>query len=150
VPLKPSVLRAVWACARERNVSREELHEAIWAGWRKQSVNELTDAEACQLLDGLRGKRRSTKTGADYHRRQAMGTHGRRDALADPTYLANQTEKDLAWRIAGNLGWCLDAYNCFVERQLGKTGGIVTMADYNRVMWALKAIQRRQAQQLGK
>jgi hypothetical protein len=140
MPLKPALLRAIWACAREHNVSNEEVHDAIQAGFSLSSVKDLTDAQAHQLLDGLRGKRRSD---TDYARRQAAHYHGRRGVAADPTYLANQAELDLAWRTAANLGWSIDGFNGFVERQLGRSGGIRTMAEFNKVMWALKAIQRR-------
>lgn len=83
MPLKPALMRAIYACARENRISNEEIHEAIAAGWKKTSVKDLTDFQARQLLDGMRGF-----TGArDYQRRQAQHFHGKKDydASADPS-----------------------------------------------------------------
>ncbi|MFB3828941.1 MAG: hypothetical protein ACE15B_19400 [Bryobacteraceae bacterium] len=143
-------IRAIFATAREHGISSEEVHDAIWAGWEKKSVKDLTTAEACQLLDGLRGRRRSTRSGCDSRRRHAMGNHGRRDydRSQDPNYVINEREMQMLREAAALRNWDEGVLTRFIERQLGRPE-IRTMAEFNRVFWPLKAMNRREGKYNG-
>jgi hypothetical protein len=140
--LNAKLLRTIWAVARERHISGEEVHEAIQAGFSKQSLRELTSAEACQLLDGMRGKRREAGSWA---RGQAQAYAGRKKApVNDPEYLVNETELALLAKTAGELGMSSDRLAEFCTRQI-KVAAPRVMREFNKVFWALKAMQRRRA-----
>lgn len=138
---KPSLLKAIWAVARERGISNEEVHEAIFAGWQKTSVKDLTDFEANRLLDGMRGNR--SRPGLSFGRRQAMQQHGRKDDPRDDAeYLVTASEILLLLRAALQRHWTEDTLQAFCLKKIGvKTPR--TMREFNKVFWALKAMQRR-------
>jgi hypothetical protein len=138
-----ALLRTIHACAREHNVDRDGLHEAI-ALWKKTSLKELTRAEAFRLLDGLRGKSPVAYTKRDPHRRRAQNAHGRRDydASADAIYPAAEPEHQLLRDAAALRNWDEATLTAFIDRQLGKPV-VVTLADFNKVFWALKSMNRR-------
>jgi hypothetical protein len=142
---KPNLIRAIYARAREHGVSREEIHDAIRAGWQKASVKDLTDPEAFQLLDGLAGRRAGTVSGCSPSRRQAMANHGRRDydRSKDPSFLVKEREMQMLREAAALRNWDDATLDRFIERQIGKTE-IRTMAEFNRVFWPIKTMNRRQ------
>lgn len=138
--LNPKLLKAIWAVARERGLSHEEVHDAIYAGWKKTSVKDLSDFEAHRLLDGMRGKKRG---GISYDRGQAMAYAGRKqNAVDDPAFLINDTERQLLWKAAYSRGWNEDTLRTFCVRTIG-VGEPRTMKEFNKVFWAIKAMQRR-------
>ena len=142
MPLDSKLLRTIYAVAREFGVSNEELHEAIQAGFQKQSLKKLTKREACHLIDGLKGKPASR---LDAGRREAMASHGRKDhrrQAGETEYLVNAAELNLLQRAAALRNWPEATLAAFVERQLGRQT-IRTMAEFNKVFWALKAMNRR-------
>jgi hypothetical protein len=130
-------LHTIYGVARQHNVTDEELHDAIFVGFGKQSLKQLTEAEVAKLLDGIRGRH----AGA---RRQAMARHGRRksDAKKDATYLINARELELLVEAATLRGWSSETLSAFCRRQVGKDRP-VTMAEYNKCLWPLKAMNRR-------
>jgi hypothetical protein len=134
------LMRAIHAAARENKCSNEELHEAIEAGFKLKSLKELTKRQAYALLDGLRGKPRAT----NQPRRDAQAFHGRRgyDASADAIYPVTDREQQLLREAANLRGWNDATLTGFIDRQLGKPV-MVTLADFNKVFWALKAMNRR-------
>jgi hypothetical protein len=141
------LLRAIHACAREHKVDRDGLHEAIEAGFKKKSLKELTRAEAFRLLDGLRGNKpgKYVPRLENPHRRRAQNAHGRKDydASADAIYPAAAPEHQLLRDAATLRKWDDATLTAFIQRQLGKPV-VVTLADFNKVFWALKSMNRRE------
>ncbi len=139
-PLAPSLMRAIYACAREHQVDGEALHEAIHAGFGKASVKELTDRQARQLLDGMRGKVREPQP---WQRREAQAFDGRRKVKVDVHTLINDRERELLREAAALRGWDDSTLAAFAARQTG-TSEIRTMAQFNKVFWPLKSMNRRE------
>jgi hypothetical protein len=133
-------LPAIFAAARERGVTHEELHDTIWMAFKQKSLKDLTPKQSMELLDGLRGR----KSQFSYSRRQAMNAHGRRDYdhRGDAEYLVNARELRMMLEAAELRGWHEETLNAFIERQLGRNS-IRTMVEFNKVFWALKAMNRR-------
>lgn len=142
-PIDSLLIKTIHACARENGVSREEIHEAI-AHFGKTSLKDLTKTEAYRLLDGLRGGKPSPHFTPKPDRRHAQANHGRRDydASADAIYPVTDRERELLREAADLRKWDDATLSRFVERQTGKAV-VVTMADFNRVFWPLKAMNRR-------
>lgn len=132
------LLRAIWACAREHKVDDEALHEAIQAGFQKTSLKQLTRREAYRLLDGLRGNRDTGRAS----RRWAQGNHGRRNIADRTEHLVNEREIEMLREAAARRGWTDDTLHAFIRRQI-KADTIHTMQQFNKVFWALKAMNRR-------
>jgi hypothetical protein len=131
-------LRALWACARECGVDDEGLHDAAFVGFGKTSLKELTEDEASRLLNGMR--KGSGKQLAKRH--WAQGNHGRRDVEDKTEYLVNTREMQMLCEAAALRGWNEEALLKFIARQLGKTE-IRTMKEFNKIFWAVKAMNRR-------
>lgn len=140
---KPELIRTIWAAAREHNVSKDEVHDAIWAGWQKKSVKELVDWEALRLLDGIRGRKPRQGHGP-YERRQAMQQHGRRDQANGGTdFLVTETELGILAGIAKVRGMNEAGLRAFCQRQIGLDAPR-TVREYNKVLWGVKAMIRRE------
>ncbi|HEX4135898.1 MAG TPA: hypothetical protein VHY84_14885 [Bryobacteraceae bacterium] len=141
-PIDTPLLRAIHGAAREHKVSREELHEAILAGCKKTSLKDLTKGEAYRLLDGIRGNQAAPHS--NWRRRDAQAAHGRRnhDASADAIYPATDRERQMLREAADLRQWDDATLTGFIARQLGKPV-LVTLSDFNKVFWALKAMNRR-------
>jgi Protein of unknown function (DUF1018) len=140
MPLDNKLLRTIYAAAREHHISNDDLHASI-ATIGKQSLKDLDAAEACTLLDGIRGIQRHKP----WAKREAMGTAGRRDRRGredNVTHLVTPGEMQRLKEQAGLRGWSPETIAAFVLRQLGKDK-IVTTADCNKVLWALKTMNRR-------
>ncbi len=135
------LLRAIHGAAREHHVSNEELHEAIEAGFKLKSLKALTKRQAYALLDGIRG---NSPLKSDQRRRDAQAFHGRKgyDAGADAIYPVTEREHIMLREAADLRGWDDATLTGFIDRQLGKPV-LVTLADFNKVFWALKAMNRR-------
>jgi hypothetical protein len=137
------LIKAIWAAAREHGISRDEVHDATFAGWKKTSVKQLSDAEARQLLDGMRGKKRRRHIPHD--RRQAMGNDGRKDDPGGTEYLINDSERQLLWQAAFTRDWSEETLRAFCVKMIGIPEP-KTIRQYNKVFWAIKAMQRRDQQ----
>ena len=137
--LEVKYIKAIWAAAREHGVSREGVHDAI-ATWQLTSVKDLNAQQARLLLNGLRGKSGQQK------RRTAVAQQGRRDhdASHEPRYMVKEREMAMLKAAAESRGWNDETLGNFIERQLGKRV-IATLAEFNKVFWAVKAMQRRGA-----
>ena len=132
------VLRAIFGVARECSVSNDELHEAIMAGCRKKSLKDLTRREAFRLMDGLRKTAGQTSP----NRRRAQAAHGRKDVDPDVIYQPTGREWAMLRKAAALRNWSEEALGEFILRQLRRE--IRTLADYNKILWALKAMNRRE------
>lgn len=139
------LLRAIHACARENGCDNEGLHEAIEAGFGKTSLKDLTRAQAYALLDGLRGGKASQHYKPNVWRRNAQGKHGRRhyDASADAIYQVTDREHQMLRDAAAIRSWSDEQLAGFIQRQIGKPI-VTTMAEFNRVFWPLKSMNRRE------
>ncbi len=136
--LDPKYIKAIWAAAREHGVDKESVHDAI-AVWGLTSVKDLNAQQARLLLNGLR------KGGGGQQRRDAVASHGRRgaDTTGQPRYMVTPRERGMLKAAAEARGWNDETLGNFIERQLGKRV-IATLAEFNKVFWALKAMQRRE------
>ncbi|HZL57983.1 MAG TPA: hypothetical protein VFC21_12915, partial [Bryobacteraceae bacterium] len=74
-PIDAPLMRAIHASAREHGVSRDELHEAIQAGFQLKSLKDLTKAQAYKLLDGIRAGRSSDHFKPNARRKAAQASH---------------------------------------------------------------------------
>jgi hypothetical protein len=137
------LLRAIFASARAHGVTNEGLHETIWLTLQKRSLKDLTTDEAMQLLDGLNGKEYRPPQNFSYRRRQAMSLHGRKDhdRSQGAAFLVNEREIKMLGDAAALRGWSAETVAAFIERQVGHE--IRTMADFNKVFWALKRMNKR-------
>jgi hypothetical protein len=138
--LNPKLLRAIYGVAREKGISNEEIHEAAFAGWKVKSLKDLRNNAAIQLIEGMKGKVFEDGRN-DWRRRDAMSWHGRKKQAVDTEYLINEAEINMLKRVARARGWGDEQLAAFTERQLGHA--IRTMADLNKVLWPLKAMNRR-------
>ncbi len=138
--LETKYIRAIWAAAREHGVSKDGVHDAI-ATWGRESVKDLTTQEAKLLLNGLRRDKQK--------RRDAVASHGRRDVdmTGQPTYMVKHREMVMLQAAAESRGWDDEALDKFIARQIGKRV-IATLAEFNKVMWAIKAMQRRDGKEV--
>ena len=135
----PKYIRAIWACAREKGLSSEDVHDAACMLTQKTSLREMTDAECRELLDGFRGGKRRMAP----QRVRAMGIAGRKDADRETgtEWLVNSAEMSMLRKTAMLRGWSEDTLQAFITRQL--KGPVRNIRDLNRVLWAVKAMNRR-------
>jgi hypothetical protein len=139
--------KAIWAAARENNVDRDGVYEAIKVGFSKTSVLALTKMEAQRLITGLRGGKQSANFSAS--RRRAMGGAGRKDAeQQQELHLCNEREHKMLREIASQLGWDSARLQAFCRRQI-KRESPLSMAEFNKVLWALKAMTGRERRRNG-
>lgn len=140
------VLRAIFAAAREKGITHEELHETIWISWQQRSLKDLTAEQAGLLIDGLRGNKPRQYHNGSFAagRRRAMNEHGRKDhdARGDATYLVNAREMEMLREAATLRNWDDATLLKFIARQTGREA-IRTMTEFNKVFWPLKSMNRR-------
>jgi UTP:GlnB (protein PII) uridylyltransferase len=142
-------LPAIFAAAREKGVTHEQLHETIWVSWQKKSLKDLTAEQAGLLIDGLRGKSQGAhryRSNGPFtpRRREAMQAHGRKDydRSGDAVYMVNARELAMLREAAEVRGWSEETLRQFTKRQIGHETPR-TMAELNKVFWPLKAMNRR-------
>jgi len=145
-------LQSMWARRmRTRGIaaadSRELRHEYIAAATdgRARGTKELSFADAKRVLRLLFAEQGSkTMTIADAAAARAAGTHGRKAHYdASGVMLAGEQQFALLATLRHAIGWDQARLDVFVARQLGGAA-IRTMADANRVIWAIKSMMRRQ------
>lgn len=136
-------LPAIFAEARKRGVSHEELHDTIWLAYQKRSLKDLTAAQSIELIQGLRGESEPQRD-IPPDRRRAMNAHGRKDydTTGEAAYMVNDAEMNILRKAATLRGWSDETLHDFVERQLGHRN-VRTMADFNKVLWPLKRMNKR-------
>lgn len=73
----------------------------------------------------------------------AMGTAGRKDSdgAVGTEFLVNSAEMEMLRKAATLRGWSAQTLDAFIARQL--KGPVRTVRDLNRVLWAVKAMNRR-------
>lgn len=113
------------------------------------SFRELTADEANIAIDAvqqhlspelLKRKRPSRRLA------NAYGTAGRRGREQNEVRLADAATLELLDRLRSRLGWSRDRLDLFLKSSKSpvSSGAIRTLAEANRVTWALKGILRRQ------
>lgn len=143
-----TLITAVWALCREKGISEEAMRDVLKLRTGKASLRACTKGELVGMLDALRGQAFLGKSGwRRTDRGRAMQTDGSRrvKAAAAAATLVNERELQMVRDAAARLGWSDAGLAGFVARQLGRSE-IRTMADLNKVFWAMKRIEARRAQ----
>jgi hypothetical protein len=138
-------LRRIFGVARERGITNEEIHEAIWMGFSKKSLKELTPKEIETLVAGMK-KGRAVDPMGGAARRSAMASHGRRQPQAgapNAEYLVRPAELRMLHQVAAARGWSAETLAAFCQRQI-QVDTPRTMRELNKVLWAIKAMNRRE------
>jgi len=134
--------------AKDREVRLGWVADAI--GRQISSFRELRADEANAAIDAiqkllpqelLKRKRPSRRLA------QAYGTAGRRGQEQKEVQLVDAPTMELLYRLLGQLGWTRERLDAFLHSSKSpvRSGVIRTMAEANRVIWALKRMLRRAA-----
>ncbi len=120
------------------------------------SFSELTRDEARQLIDGLKGsmglalteKPQPWRRIRSRERAQAAGTAGRRDASSSLLQMAGPDDFARIDEALHRLGWTRDRYEAWLNSASSPlpekgVGAIRTVAEVNKVWWALKNMLKR-------
>jgi hypothetical protein len=137
MPMSPGVLSAIWARAKQCGWKSDDVYDVIKARFGKEHLGHLKLAEGYALLDAMGG--RESYKGTD--RGKDMARAGRKGETAGATRLVTMQQMGYIQQTAAIRGWDEAALDKFVQRQLGHP--IRTLADYNRVLWGIKAMNRR-------
>lgn len=136
--------RAIYGVCRQEGIDNDLLHLIVEQRFGKTSLKLLTEHECRELLDGLRqrwgGRGVSGLKGTARGRATAM--EGRRDERGQVEHLVNARELALLREAAALRGWSQETLDAFCRRQNGGRA-LRTIGDLNRVLWALKAMNRR-------
>jgi len=133
--------RLAWATAR--------------VGRQITSFSDLTVEDGIRLIDELQGlvghkvpsktpRRRLSRKNAE-----KAGTEGRRDQIHDETTMASAADIERIQKDLDRLGWDSARLEAFLRSPKSPTRGrtqILTLADANKVHWALKHLQPRKEQ----
>jgi hypothetical protein len=119
-------------------------------GRRIASFRELSGLEAAQLIDRLKQLLGQETKVAPSRRRpgrrtaQAYGTAGRRGRNDKEILLVDDETRRLLDGLLAKLGWTSEQLDFFLHsrRSPVKSGTIRTLAEANRVIWALKNMLR--------
>jgi hypothetical protein len=125
-------------------------------GRRVDSFSELTRDEARQLIDGLKGsmgqaffqKPNPWRRIRSRDRAHAAGTAGRRDANLSLIQMASADDLARVDEAIRRLDWTRDRYEAWLRSSSSPVAFkgaaiILTVAEANKVWWALKAMLRR-------
>ena len=113
------------------------------------SFSELRADEAALLIDTLK-RSLGQKVNPPVRRRRdrdqahAYGTAGRRDQASKEIQLVDEATLGLIADLVVQLGWNVDRFNSFLCSRTSpvKSGAVRTLAEANRVIWALKRMLR--------
>lgn len=136
--------RAIYGVCRQEAIDNDLLHLIVEQRFGKTSLKLLTERECRELLDGLRqrGRGRGASGLKGTARGHATATEGRREARGQVEHLVNARELALLREAAALRGWSPETLEAFCRRQNGGRP-LRTIGDLNRVLWALKAMNRR-------
>jgi len=133
-----SYFPAIFARARERGVDEETLRDRVEAISGQRSLRKLKPGQAKELLEALGPSKVQAK-----RRRLAQGNDGRRDVKPDGyVELAGPGDWRLLLAVGEARGWDEGAVRRWCERQI-KRPEPRTMAEHNKCLWGLKAMNRR-------
>ncbi len=149
-------LQTLWGifCRQANRDAKDREARLQWAagaiGRAVVSFRELSLGEANIVIDAiqnllpqelLKRKRPSRRLA------QAYGTAGRRGQEQKEVQLVDAPTMELLYRLLGQLGWTRERLDAFLHSSKSpvRSGVIRTMAEANRVIWALKRMLRRAA-----
>jgi hypothetical protein len=119
-------------------------------GREVSSFTELLPEEAATLIDTLKrslGQKVNppSRRRPDRDQAQAYGTAGRRDQDAKEIQLVDEPTLDLIAGLVVELGWSVERFNSFLVSHTSpvRSGAVRTLAEANRVIWALKDMLRK-------
>ncbi|MGH9804673.1 MAG: hypothetical protein ACRD4D_05835 [Candidatus Acidiferrales bacterium] len=130
---------------RERDRELRHAYIEIVTRGRARETNQLTAADAALVVRRLlRATRRRRRTAYDY----VLGTAGRRGFDDHPEVLVTPAALQLLDRSAAAVGMTRASLDRFIARHYAGVGlrrrsDIRTVADLNRVLWGLRALERR-------
>jgi hypothetical protein len=148
---RSKMMRGLHAEASKRGLSHDGLHELVEKRYGVASLSQLSEAQLREWYREFSGKGFRHRGMGSASRRRAAGAAGRRQPDQPINRSTDQSKvielasaDDIAMLIdlAGQIGWSVTALHKFVARQIGREN-IRTMAEFNKVLWALKAIARR-------
>lgn len=136
------------------HVESERTARLAWAseilGREVSSFTALCSDEAALLIDTL--KRALGQKVTPPRRRPgrdqafAYGTAGRRNQVSNEIQLVDEATLDLIAHLAIRLGWTVERFDVFLLSPSSpvRSGAIRTLAEANRIIWALKNMLRHQ------
>ena len=153
--LRKMALKALHAEATKRGLAHSYLHDLAEQRFGVDSLARLDQAQLREMYKAVTGKalflkHRGVRSAAG---RRAAGTAGRGDEPAASRKVARFPSADDFEMLAATLerlGWTRETFSNFVRRQLKGRGEIVTLADFNKVYWAMKGISQRRVAGTGK
>ncbi|MGC1486114.1 MAG: hypothetical protein WA789_20175 [Candidatus Acidiferrum sp.] len=122
-------------------------------GRELSSFSGLQQNEAAQLLDVMKEElgqevnpvKTPRRRRPDRDMAHIYGTAGRRNARTNQIQMVDAPTLELLDRLRGKLGWTREGLDAFLrsKRSPVRSGRIHTIAEANRVIWALKSISRQ-------
>lgn len=156
-PLQLRRLQTLYAAAISREFGGDSSREAriAWAskniGREIESFSDLASAEANSLIDNLQTElgqaTPAIRARLDRDRAQAAGTEGRRKGPRATVTLASRDDLKRVHDAVARLGWTQEQFEHWLHSHTSPLKGsqvIRTLADANRVWWALKNILKRE------
>lgn len=140
--MKPAHYRAIFASAKQHEMSNDDVHALVKERFGKDSLKQLTLNEFRMLMDGMNGKPGGGRERSSRERNWARGNHGRKDVQPKQEFLVTPRDLELLGEMAALRGWSRDTLDTFIGRQL-KGRQIRTTSDLNKVMWPLKRMNLR-------
>lgn len=114
------------------------------------SFSALRSDEAATLIDTMKKALGQNITparrGPDRDQALAYGTAGRRGNSSNEIRLVDSATLELIDRLLAQLGWTQQRFDSFLRSQSSpvRSGAIRTLAEANKVIWALKNMIRRE------
>jgi hypothetical protein len=142
---RSKMMRGLHAEARKRGLSHDGLHELVEKRYGVRSLSQLSEAQLREWYREFSGKGFRHRGIAPGSRAWAAGNAGKKaapDGARKVVELAGADDIAMLIDLAARIGWSVTGFHKFVARQLGREQ-VRTMADVNKVLWALKTIARR-------
>jgi hypothetical protein len=143
--LRAKYFRGLHAEASRRGLSHDALHELARSRYGVDSLAKLTDAQLRSWYREICGRGFRHPGVASRAAADAAGKAGRRVASGAPPKVVRMVSGDdlaMLAELAFSIGWTREGLEKFVRRQLSRDA-IRTVAEFNRVLWGLKAQARR-------
>lgn len=155
-PSQMKRLQTLWGllCRQAQLDASDRAARLEWVGKKIgraiESFRELTASEANTAIDAIQKHLPAevvTRKRPGRKLAHAYGTAGRRGETSNEIALVDQATLALLDRLLGELGWTREQLDGFLrsKRSPVKSGAIRTLAEANRVIWALKSIHRHAA-----
>ncbi len=146
--------RSIEAAADARTVRLEWASKSL--GRAIASFSELRGGEAAQLISTLKQSlgqesRRAPRRRPGREAALAAGTHGRKNRRVDVEMMATRKDIEAVDEMRQRLGMTQEDFESWLKSSSSPIGGravpaLRTVADCNRVRWALKAMLKRRGE----